>query len=106
MKNKLFLLIAPIVLVIVGVLIVLYGQTLVGDGIGTMVILAGGVLGTKAAIERKRPKAIIPLVLGVVILIVTGFVQFKGVIFLAAFAFALAALHYYLAYRNENNTDA
>ena len=105
MKNKLFLVMAPIALAIVGVLIMLYGQTIVGDGIGTMVILAGGILGAKKALERKRPKAIIPLVLGLVILIVTGFVRFKGVIFLAAFGFALVALYYYLTYRNAHNKN-
>ena len=105
MKNKLFLVMAPIVLAVVGVLVMLYSQTIVGDGIGTLVILAGGILGGKTALARKKPKAIIPLVLGLVILIVTGFVRFKGVIFLAAFGFALVALYYYLAYRNAHNKN-
>ena len=106
MKNKLFLVIAPIALAIGGVLVMLYGQTIVVDCIGTLVILAGGILGGKTALERKRPKTLIPLVLGLVILIVTVFVHFKGVFFLAAFGFALAALYYYLAYRNAHDKNA
>ena len=95
MKNK-FMFFVIIGLVIVSIFIVNYGQLITTDCIGAVVGLAGGALAVFDTVKYSRRKiALIPLWIGILILIVAGFIQFKGVIILAAFGFATLGLYIY-----------
>lgn len=95
MKNK-FMFFVIIGLVILSIFIVNYGQSITTDCIGAVIGLAGGVLAVFDTIKHSRRKiALVPLWIGILILITIGFVQFKGVIILAAFGFAALGLYIY-----------
>ena len=83
-------------LVILSIFIINYGQSVVIDCIGAVIGLAGGALAVFDTVKYSRRKiALVPLWIGILILIVTGFIQFKGVIILAAFGFAALGLYIY-----------
>ena len=83
-------------LVILSIFIVNYGQSITTDCIGAVIGLAGGALAVFDTVKYSRRKiAIVPLWIGILILIVTGFIQFKGVIILAAFGFTALGLYIY-----------
>ena len=93
MKNK-FMFFVIVGLVILSIFIVNYGQSITTDCIGAVIGLAGGALAVFDTVKNSRRKiALIPLWIG--ILIFTGFIQFKGVIILAAFGFAALGLYIY-----------
>ncbi|UTC78100.1 hypothetical protein E4O04_08850 [Treponema sp. OMZ 799] len=93
MKNK-FMFFVIVGLVILSIFIVNYGQSLLIDCIGAAIGLAGGALAVFDTVKYSRRKiALVPLWIGILILITIGFVQFKGVIILAAFGFAALGLY-------------
>ena len=95
MKNK-FMFFMIVGLVILSIFIVNYGQSILTDCIGAVIGLAGGALAVFDTVKYSRRKiALIPLWIGILILIVTGFIQFKGVIILAAFGFTALGLYIY-----------
>ena len=95
MKNK-FMFFMIVGLVILSIFIVNYGQSITTDCIGAVIGLAGGALAVFDTVKYSRRKiAIVPLWIGILILIVTGFIQFKGVIILAAFGFTALGLYIY-----------
>jgi len=95
MKNK-FMFFVIVGLVILSIFIVNYGQSITTDCIGAVIGLAGGALAVFDTVKYSRRKiALVPLWIGILILIVTGFIQFKGVIILAAFGFAALGLYIY-----------
>lgn len=95
MKNK-FMFFMIVGLVILSIFIVNYGQSITTDFIGAVIGLAGGALAVFDTVKYSRRKiAIVPLWIGILILIVTGFIQFKGVIILAAFGFTALGLYIY-----------
>lgn len=95
MKNK-FMFFVIIGLVILSIFIVNYGQSITTDCIGAVIGLAGGALAVFDTVKYSRRKiALVPLWIGILILIVTGFIQFKGVIILAAFGFTALGLYIY-----------
>ena len=93
MKNK-FMFFLIVGLVILSIFIVNYGQSITTDCIGAVIGLAGGALAVFDTVKNSRRKiALVPLWIGILILIAIGFVQFKGVIILAAFGFAALGLY-------------
>lgn len=95
MKNK-FIFFVIMGLVILSIFIVNYGQSITTDCIGAVIGLAGGALAVFDTVKYSRRRiALAPLWIGILILIVTGFIQFKGVIILAAFGFAALGLYIY-----------
>lgn len=101
MKNK-FMFFAIIGMIILSVFIINYGQTTLLDCIGAVIGLAGGALAVFDTIKYSRRKvALIPLWIGILILIITGFIQFKGVIVLAAFGFASLGLYIYFRLKEK-----
>jgi len=95
MKNK-FMFFVIVGLVILSIFIVNYGQSITTDCIGAVIGLAGGAFAVFDTVKYSRRKiALVPLWIGILILIVTGFIQFKGVIILAAFGFAALGLYIY-----------
>ncbi|EMB47055.1 hypothetical protein [Treponema denticola] len=99
MKNK-FMFFVIVGLVILSIFIVNYGQSILTDCIGAVIGLAGGALAVFDTVKHSRPKiALVPLWIGILILIAIGFVQFKGVIILAAFGFAALGLYIYFRLR-------
>ncbi|WP_024469302.1 hypothetical protein [Treponema pedis] len=101
MKNK-FMFFVIIGLIILSVFIINYGQTTLLDCIGVVIGLAGGALAVFDTVKYKRRKiALVPLWIGIVILIITGFIQFKGVIILAAFGVAGLGLYIYFRLKEK-----
>ncbi|UTC74158.1 hypothetical protein E4O03_07840 [Treponema sp. OMZ 792] len=101
MKNK-FMFFVIIGMIILSVFIINYGQTTLLDCIGAVIGLAGGALAVFDTIKYSRRKvALIPLWIGILILIITGFIQFKGVIVLAAFGFASLGLYIYFRLKEK-----
>ncbi|UTC77557.1 hypothetical protein E4O04_05885 [Treponema sp. OMZ 799] len=101
MKNK-FMFFVIIGMIILSVFIINYGQTTLLDCIGAAIGLAGGALAVFDTIKYSRRKvALIPLWIGILILIITGFIQFKGVIVLAAFGFASLGLYIYFRLKEK-----
>ena len=95
MKNK-FMFFVIIGLVILSIFIVNYGQSITTDCIGAVIGLAGGALAVFDTVKYSKHKiTLIPLWIGILILIVAGFIQFKGVIILAPFGFAALGLYIY-----------
>ena len=103
MKNK-FMFFVIVGLVILSIFIVNYGQSILTDCIGAVIGLAGGALAVFDTVKHSRRKiALLPLWVGVgiLILITIGFIQFKGVIILAAFGFAALGLYIYFRLREK-----
>ena len=99
MKNK-FMFFVIVGLVILSIFIVNYGQSILTDCIGAVIGLAGGALAVFDCVKHSRRKIVlIPLWIGILILIAIGFVQFKGVIILAAFGFAALGLYIFFRLR-------
>lgn len=99
MKNK-FMFFVIIGLVILSIFIVNYGQSIATDCLGAVIGLAGGALAVFDSVKHSRCKiALVPLWIGILILITVGFIQFKGVIILAAFGFAALGLYIYFRLR-------
>ena len=95
MKNK-FIFFVIMGLVILSIFIVNYGQSILTDYIGAVIGLTGGALAVFDTVKYSRRKiGLVPLWIGILILITIGFIQFKGVIILAAFGFACLGLYIY-----------
>ncbi|EFW39261.1 hypothetical protein HMPREF9554_00221 [Treponema phagedenis F0421] len=102
MKTKI-LFIVIVGLVLFGVLFMNYGQTVSIDCIGAAIVLAGGGLAVYDSVKAKRKAALIPLAVGLITLIITGFIQFNGVIVVAAFGFIALGIYLYLRFHNQKN---
>lgn len=101
MKNK-FMFFVIVGLVILSIFIVNYGQSILTDCIGAVIGLTGGALAVFDTVKYSRRKiGLVPLWIGILILIVTGFIQFKGVIILAAFGFFALGLYIYFRLREK-----
>ena len=101
MKNK-FMFFVIVGLVILSIFIVNYGQSILTDCIGAVIGLTGGALAVFDTVKYSRRKTgLVPLWIGILILIVTGFIQFKGVIILAAFGFSALGLYIYFRLREK-----
>ncbi|MGF7108243.1 hypothetical protein [Treponema pedis] len=101
MKQKMWFVLS-LVLFVIALFVVNYGQGILTDCVGAVIGLAGGALAVFDTVKYKRRKiALIPLWIGILILIVTGFIQFKGVIILAAFGFAGLGLYIYFRLKEK-----
>ncbi|EFW38015.1 hypothetical protein HMPREF9554_01482 [Treponema phagedenis F0421] len=94
--TRIFILIVGLVLA--GVLFMNYGQTVPIDCVGAAIILAGGAFGVYDCVKRNKKRALIPLGISLLILIITGFVRFKGLIVLAAVGLAAFVVYAYLSF--------
>lgn len=95
MKTKLIF-ITILGLILFGVLFMQYGHVPSIDCIGAAAILAGGGVAVYDCIKRQNKVALIPLAISIVTFIITGFIQFQGLILVAAFGFMPLGLYIYL----------
>lgn len=100
MKTKLiFIMILGIALF--GVLFMIYGRTIPVDFVGAAIILLAGCVAVFDCLKQNRNKGeLIPLAIGLIILIITGFVQFEGDIIVAAFGFVALGMYIYFRLHN------
>ncbi len=95
MKQKMWFVLS-LVLFVIALFVVNYGQGILTDCVGAVIGLAGGALAVFDTVKYHRRKiALIPLWIGLITLITIGFVQFKGMIILAAFGFIALGLYIY-----------
>ena len=94
MKTKLIFIII-LGLILFGVLFMNYGQAPAIDCIGAAIVLSGGGIAVYDCLKRNKKAALVPLAVGTIILIITGFIQFKGAIIVAAFGFIALGIYFY-----------
>ena len=101
MKSKIVFIVILCALA-AGIFLLTYGQNIVVDCIGAVLLIAAGAVQTiRLPARSQRPRLLAPLWIGITIFILIGFIQFKGAILLAAAGYVTIGLYLFFKIKRE-----